>query len=73
LTNFHKYGPIYSSKNAIGLLIGTGGVGKYLPTRPDKINTYFSRDAGATWTEIAKGSNIYEMGDHGGLIVMAND
>jgi hypothetical protein len=32
-----------------------------------------SRDAGVTWSEIKKGSHIYEMGDHGGLLVMAND
>ena len=25
------------------------------------------------WYEVAKGSHIYEFGDHGGLIVMAND
>jgi len=32
-----------------------------------------SRDGGLTWNEIAKGSHIYEISDHGGLIVMAND
>jgi hypothetical protein len=30
-----------------------------------------SRDAGLSWQEVAKGSFIYEMGDHGGLVVMA--
>ena len=35
-----------------------------------QVNTYFSRDAGLTWFEIAKGSHIYEFGDHGALIVM---
>lgn len=73
MTNYHKYGPVYSDKNAVGVMIGTGGTGKYLPTRQDEINTYFSRDGGLTWDEIAKGSHIYELGDHGGLIVMAND
>jgi len=28
--NANQYGPIYSSKNAIGLIIGTGNIGKYL-------------------------------------------
>lgn len=41
--------------------------------RPDTTSTFFSRDAGVTWKEIAKGSHIYDMGDHGGIIVMAND
>ena len=36
-------------------------------------STYFSRDAGLSWDEVAKGSHIYEFGDHGALIVMAND
>jgi len=30
-----------------------------------------SRDGGLNWYEVKKGSNIYEIGDHGGLIVMA--
>ena len=32
-----------------------------------------SRDGGLTWYEIAKNSHIYEIGDHGGVIVMADD
>lgn len=32
-----------------------------------------SRDGGLTWFEIAKGSHIYEIGDHGGVIVLASD
>ncbi len=35
------------------------------------MNTYLSRDGGLTWAEIMKGPHIYELGDHGGLIVMA--
>jgi hypothetical protein len=34
---------------------------------------YLSRDAGLTWAEVMKGSHIYEFGDHGALIVMADD
>jgi hypothetical protein len=30
-----------------------------------------SRDGGLNWSEIRKGAYIYELGDHGGLIVMA--
>ena len=37
------------------------------------MNTYLSRDGGLSWFEVAKGSHIYEFGDHGGLIVMVKD
>jgi hypothetical protein len=32
-----------------------------------------SRDGGLNWVEIHKGSHIYEISDHGGLIVMASN
>ena len=67
------YGPVYSTSNSIGLILSTGNVGYHLAQKADEINTYLSRDGGLTWSEIAKGSHIYEVGDHGGIIVMAND
>lgn len=48
-------------------------MGYHLQNKADEINTYLSRDAGVSWSEIAKGSHIYEIGDHGGIIVMADD
>lgn len=69
----HKYGPIYSTANSVGLLIGTGNIGEYLSNKAEDINTYLSIDGGNTWNEIAKGSFIYEVGDHGGIIVMCSD
>ena len=36
----------------------------------EKMNTYLSRDGGMSWSEMKKGAYIYELGDHGGLIVM---
>ena len=53
--------------------MATGNVGDYLSEREDEINTYLSRDGGLTWSEVKNGSYIYEVGDHGGLIVMAED
>ena len=53
--------------------MATGNIGTSLSDNEDEINTYFSRDAGLSWDEVAKGSHIYEFGDHGALIVMAND
>jgi hypothetical protein len=73
ITNFHNYAPFYSIENAIGIMMGTGNVGAYLRFEPDQINTYLSRDGGLTWVEAHKGAFIYEFGDHGGLIVMADD
>jgi hypothetical protein len=69
----HGYGPFYSVASARGLVMATGVVGPYLQSVPGLINTYFSEDGGLTWREVAKGSHIYELGDHGGLIVMASD
>eukprot|EP00933_Yihiella_yeosuensis_P031871 TRINITY_DN2547_c2_g1_i1.p1 TRINITY_DN2547_c2_g1~~TRINITY_DN2547_c2_g1_i1.p1 ORF type:complete len:875 (-),score=186.23 TRINITY_DN2547_c2_g1_i1:492-3116(-) len=73
ITNFHNYAPFYSTENAVGIIMGTGNVGPYLRFEPDQTNTYMSRDGGLTWVEAHKGAFIYEYGDHGGLIVMADD
>lgn len=67
------FGPFYSSKNALGLIMATGTIGRYLEHNKEAVNTYLSRDAGLTWKEVAKGSHIYEFADHGGLVLMAND
>ena len=42
------------------------------PNKEDA-RTYLSRDGGHSWLEIRQGSYIYEVGDHGGLIVMVED
>ena len=63
--------PPYSQENAVGLIMGVGNVGRFLSSRQDQLNTYLSRDGGLTWIEIQKGAFIYELGDHGGIIVMA--
>ena len=63
-------GPFYSVSSAIGLIISTGFIGEFL-TPTESVNTYLSRDAGLTWIELCKGSTIYEIGDHGGIIVLA--
>ncbi|EER13739.1 membrane glycoprotein yil173w precursor, putative [Perkinsus marinus ATCC 50983] len=73
ITNFHNYAPFYSLETAVGLIMGTGNVGPYLRFENDEVNTYLSRDGGLTWIEAHKGAYIYEFGDHGGLVVMADD
>mmetsp|Transcript_14973 Transcript_14973/g.47169 ORF Transcript_14973/g.47169 Transcript_14973/m.47169 type:complete len:873 (+) Transcript_14973:76-2694(+) len=73
ISNFQNYAPFYSTENAVGIIMGTGNVGPYLRFEPDQTNTYLSRDGGLTWVEAHKGAFIYEFGDHGGLVVMADD
>eukprot|EP00922_Rhytidocystis_sp_ex-Travisia-forbesii_P048723 GHVS01072535.1.p1 GENE.GHVS01072535.1~~GHVS01072535.1.p1 ORF type:complete len:907 (+),score=123.35 GHVS01072535.1:202-2922(+) len=73
ISNFHQYAPFYSVENAVGMIMGTGNVGSHLRFEPDEVNTYLSRDGGLTWVEAHKGAYIYEFGDHGGLLVMADD
>ncbi|XXQ38040.1 VPS10 domain-containing protein [Plasmodiophora brassicae] len=68
-----KYGPFYSNAAAVGLIMATGTVGTHLNDDAVGMGTYLSRDAGLTWEEVARGSYIYEFGNHGGLIVMAQD
>merc|ERR1712096_214512 len=70
---FQQYGPFYSTKNSVGIIMGTGNVGYHLSNKVDEVNTYLSRDGGLTWFEVRKGSHIYEIGDHGALLLMADD
>jgi hypothetical protein len=52
--------------------MGVGNLGKQLNrVKADQLNTYLSRDGGITFIEVKKGPHIYELGDHGGLIVIA--
>ena len=65
--------PLYSSENAPGIILATGNVGLYLELNPQDQNTYISRDGGHNWMEIKQHSHLYEIGDHGGLIVIAKE
>jgi hypothetical protein len=51
--------------------MAVGNVGNQLTKYAEKVNTYLSRDGGLNWIEVMRGSHIYEIGDHGGLLVMA--
>eukprot|EP00808_Paulinella_micropora_P007941 g51398.t1 len=66
-------GYAYSADHAKGIIVATGSVGQYLSLDPLLMSTFLSTDAGLTWTEVAKGSHIYEIGDFGGLILLAKD
>ncbi len=66
-------GGVLRARLSAGAHQATGNVGHELSYHADEVNTYFSRDGGLNWYEVAKGSHIYEFGDHGALIVMAKD
>ncbi|KAK9376432.1 uncharacterized protein V1513DRAFT_463072 [Lipomyces chichibuensis] len=59
----------YSSASAVGLMIGVGNVGSSL-TKYGEGNTYLTNDGGATWTELAQGTYLWEYGDQGSIIVL---
>jgi len=62
----------YSVPGAIGIMLGTGNVGKNLTLDKTKVSTFMSRDAGHSWIEVDKGMHIYEIADVGSLIIFAN-
>lgn len=72
-TSWDMFAPFYSMESAVGIIMGTGNVGNTLRFEPEETNTFLSRDGGLTWMEAHKRPYIYEFGDHGGLIVMADD
>lgn len=71
-TDLYEFAPIYSYRNAVGILMGSGNVGESLSFDRRVTNTYLSRNGGLTWTEVRKGTFIYEYGNHGGLVIIAS-
>ncbi len=67
------FAPFYSVESAAGIIISNGNVGRYLSHDHEDVSTFLSRDGGLNWFEIRKGSHIYEIGDHGALILIADD
>lgn len=51
--------------------MATGNLGKRLTGTESPKNLYISRDGGTKWRSVKPGSWIYEIGDHGSLIVVA--
>ena len=67
------FNSFYSSKNAIGIVLANGNVGPSLLHNKESVNTYISRDAGFSWKEVKKGAYVFEIGDHGSIIVIGKD
>jgi hypothetical protein len=62
---------VYSSEQAVGIIIGTGNLGQNLSENNVQKNLYISRDGGLTWKSTHSGNYVYDIGDHGALIVAA--
>lgn len=62
--------PVYSVQSAVGLVMATGNLGERLTENNSVKNLYLSRDGGLNWQAIKKGVYIYDIGDHGALIVI---
>ncbi|KAK7031441.1 Sortilin [Favolaschia claudopus] len=62
----------YSSPSIVGLIMAVGNVGESLAPY-DQSDTFLSRDAGFTWEEVHKDAHLWEFGDSGSILVMAND
>lgn len=62
----------YSTPSVPGLLMAVGNVGESLVRYTDS-DTFLSRDAGFTWEEVHKDAHMWEFGDSGSILVMAND
>ncbi|KAL4495635.1 hypothetical protein ABPG72_014104 [Tetrahymena utriculariae] len=69
---YYKKSQMYSSSNAPGLIVALGSIGTHLENNFNLLNTYLSNDGGHQWREILKGPHIFEIGDHGGIIVAAS-
>lgn len=64
-----RVAPVYSTESSVGVVLASGNLGKKLHGETN--NLYISRDGGLTWRSVKPGTWIYEIGDHGALIVAA--
>jgi hypothetical protein len=62
----------YSSPSVVGLIMAVGNIGETLAPYQES-DTFLSRDAGFTWEEVHKDAHLWEFGDSGSILVMAND
>ncbi|OSX64575.1 hypothetical protein POSPLADRAFT_1138528 [Postia placenta MAD-698-R-SB12] len=62
----------YSTPSVPGLLMAVGNVGESLAEYSES-DTFLSRDAGFTWEEIHKDAHLWEFGDSGSILIIAND
>ncbi|KAG9326226.1 hypothetical protein KVV02_001110 [Mortierella alpina] len=71
VTDYDGPGAVFSAPSSVGLVMGVGNVGGHL-LPVEKSQTYLSRDAGKTWKKVSDTRNLYEFGDEGGVLVLAD-
>ncbi|KAI9776593.1 MAG: vacuolar protein sorting/targeting protein PEP1 [Geoglossum umbratile] len=59
----------FSSPSAVGLMMAVGNVGDHLGEYGDG-DTYITRDGGVSWHTVRNGTNLWEYGDQGSIIVI---
>ncbi|KAF5354534.1 hypothetical protein D9758_011247 [Tetrapyrgos nigripes] len=62
----------YSSHSVVGLIMAVGNVGEELIGYTSS-DTFMSRDGGFNWDEVHKEAHLWEFGDSGSILIMAND
>ncbi|KAF9030034.1 Oligoxyloglucan reducing end-specific cellobiohydrolase [Hymenopellis radicata] len=62
----------YGSPSIVGLLMAVGNVGTSLAPYTQS-DTFLSHDAGFTWEEVHKDAHLWEFGNSGSILIMAND
>eukprot|EP00826_Nyctotherus_ovalis_P055705 TRINITY_DN7426_c0_g1_i11.p1 TRINITY_DN7426_c0_g1~~TRINITY_DN7426_c0_g1_i11.p1 ORF type:complete len:806 (-),score=246.22 TRINITY_DN7426_c0_g1_i11:25-2442(-) len=62
--------PVYSQKSAHGIILANGNVNKYRLNEWYSRDIYLSRDGGVSWSQIGQGPHVYDMADHGALLMM---
>ncbi|PMD41536.1 Oligoxyloglucan reducing end-specific cellobiohydrolase [Hyaloscypha variabilis F] len=62
----------YSSTSAVGVMLATGNVGKYLEQKKEG-DTFITADGGITWKFAKKGAYMWEFGDQGSIIVIVKE
>ena len=59
----------FSSKSAVGLMLGVGNVGSSLGPKEEG-DTFMTRDGGIEWYPVKKGNYLWKYGDQGSVIVI---
>ncbi|PQE11556.1 vacuolar sorting targeting PEP1 protein [Rutstroemia sp. NJR-2017a WRK4] len=62
----------FSSRAAIGLMMGVGNVGQYL-TEYDKADTFMTSDGGINWKFVKQGTYMWKFGDQGSIVVIVKE
>lgn len=69
---YGKTSSLINTKNAIGVILGLGNLGKELSSDPDSWHPFMSIDGGMTWKTLSYKQFLLAFGDLGSLLLMAS-